>query len=184
MSSISWLPNFLCLALRSAGSKKIGCTAARIAVAIATGKLSKMMNNNSSWTRPPLTPCDNSATLKADRPIIKRIAVSMHMMKVRRRLACFPGVWGRKMSLGQRTAPNKKKKTVRETTWKVNPAMTMAAPGVTPVVSTGSETETPPPAAWIINATTSLGIKTRAYSLGFILKTPRPTRSAMRPIQT
>lgn len=90
---------------------------------------------------------------------------------------------GCQILLGQRTAPNKMKKMVRETSWKVKPAMTMAAPGVTPVV-TSSVTETAPPAPCTTNAMTSQGMKTREYSLGLMLKTPRPKKSAIRPIHT
>lgn len=91
---------------------------------------------------------------------------------------------GHEILLDQRTAPNKMKKTVRETSWKVKPATTMAAPGVKPVVVTSSVTDTAPPAPCTTNAMTSQGMKTREYSLGLMLKTPRPKKSAIRPIQT
>ena len=60
----------------------MGWAAIMIIVAIIIGKPSKMMNSNSSWIRSPLIPSDNSATLKADRPIIKRMAIIIQMANV------------------------------------------------------------------------------------------------------
>lgn len=147
-------------------------------VAIATGNPSKMMNSSSLCPKGLNMPCENSATRKADRPMIRRIAMRMTMIKVRTRLSSassFLEALGRKRSVGQMTPMKRTKNTVNEMTCRVNPPMMMPWPVLTPPSRRGvSLIERPPPEDWIKRAKMSPGINMRAYNLGLMLKTPLP----------
>lgn len=150
----------------------------RIDVAIAMGKPSKMIKRISLWPNDPNMPSENSATLNADRPIIKIMAMSMRTTKVLTRLSSRSSGLARverKRSVGQITAINRIKNTVSETTCSVRPAMMMPWPRDTPPAGTEVPlTEIPPPADCISRASTSHGMNTRAYSLGLMLNLPLP----------